>query len=82
MDVEDLHTNSNLCPKGSLTYWVYIDGQGNIAALAPTPSVQVSTVRKWEKANGVSFPAFNVPPLLEAHSDDLKRENQKCQENG
>ena len=76
MDVEDLHTNFKPCPKGSLTYWVYIDGQGNIAALAPTPSVQVSTVRKWEKANGVSFPAFNVPPLLEAHSDDLKEKTK------
>jgi len=72
MDVEDLHQNFKPCPKGSLTHWVYIDDQGNISGLAPVPATQVPTVRKWEKANGVSFPAFNVPPLLEAHSDDLK----------
>lgn len=76
MDVEDLHNNFKPCPKGSLTYWIYIDDQGHIVGLAPVPSVQVPTVRKWEKANGISFPAFNVPPLLEAHSDDLKEKTK------
>ena len=72
IDAEDLHPNFKPCRKGGLTYWVYIDAQGNISGLAPVPPTQVPTVRKWEKANGVSFPAFNVPPLLEAYNDDLK----------
>lgn len=74
IEVEDLHPNFKACPKGKLTYWVYVGEKGDISAVAPVPSAQVPLVRKWEKANGVSFPAFNVPPLLEADSDDLKEQ--------
>jgi hypothetical protein len=74
IEPEDLHPNFKACPKGGLTYWVYVDEQGNISGIALVPFAQVPTVRKWERANGVSFPAFNVPPLLEAGTDDLKEQ--------
>jgi hypothetical protein len=71
---EDLHPNFKACPKSGLTYWVYVDEQGEISEIALVPSAQVPTIRKWERANGVSFPAFNVPPLHEAGNDDLKEQ--------
>lgn len=52
--VEDLHQNFKACPN-YLTYWVFLDGRGNITGIAPVPVAQVQKVRKWEKANGVSF---------------------------
>lgn len=69
--VEDLHQNFKSCPK-YLTYWVYVDKQGNVSGIAPVPATQVRAIRKWEKANGVSFPAFNMPPLLKATSAELQ----------
>lgn len=74
IEVEDLHPNFKACPKGGITYWVYLDENGDIVGVAPVPSTQVPRIRKWEKANGISFPAFNVPPLLEADSDNLKEQ--------
>ena len=68
IEVEDLHQNFKLCPK-YLTYWVYLDEQGNVSGIAPVPKTQVQEVRKWEKANGVSFPAFNMPPFYKAPSE-------------
>jgi len=72
IEPEDLHPNFKACPKGGLTYWVYLDEQGNISGIALVPTAQVPTVRKWERANGVSFPAFNVPPLLKAETEEVK----------
>lgn len=71
IEVEDLHPNFKACPK-YLTYWVYLDEQGNITGIAPVPAAQVQGIRKWEKANGVSFPAFNMPPLFKAASKELQ----------
>lgn len=71
ISVEDLHPNFKACPN-YLTNWVYLDGQGNISGIAPVPIAQVQKVRKWEKANGVSFPAFNMPPLFKAVSEELQ----------
>lgn len=67
IEIEDLHPNFKACPK-YLTYWVYLDESGNVSGVAPVPSEQVQKVRKWEKANGVSFPAFNMPPIFKAAS--------------
>jgi hypothetical protein len=63
--VEDLHPNFKACPN-YLTYWVYIDEQGNITGTMAVSADQVKRIRKWEKANGISFPAFNMPPLFKA----------------
>lgn len=63
--VDNLHPNFKACPN-YLTYWVYLDEQGDVAGIEQVPVAQVQKVRKWEKANGVSFPAFNMPPLFKA----------------
>lgn len=65
--VEDLHPNFKACPN-YLTYWVYLDDQGNITGTMAVSGEQVRKIRKWEKANGVSFPAFNMPPIFKAVS--------------
>ena len=67
IEVEDIHPNFKACPK-YVTYWVYLDESGNVAGVAPVPTEQVQKIRKWEKANGVSFPAFNMPPIFKAAS--------------
>lgn len=69
---EDLHPSFKPCKKSGLSFWVYLDQEGNIQDLAPIAREAVSMVRKWEKANGVSFPAFNILPLFEPESDDEK----------
>ncbi|MDD2364699.1 MAG: hypothetical protein PHN84_00900 [Desulfuromonadaceae bacterium] len=63
--VDNLHPNFKACPN-YLTFWVYLDEQGNVAGIEQVPVSQVQKVRKWEKANGVSFPALNMPPLFKA----------------
>jgi len=65
IEVEDLHPNFKACPK-YVTYWVYLDESGNVSDVAPVPTEQVQKVRKWEKALGFSFPAFNMPPIFKA----------------
>lgn len=76
IEVEDLHQNFKLCPK-YLTFWVYLDEDGNISSMAPAPVKQVPTIRKWEKALGVSFPAFNMPPLCKVASEEMQERVKK-----
>lgn len=71
--VKDLHPNFKICPKYP-TYWVYLDKEGNIADIAPIPSAQIQSIRKWEKSNGVSFPAFNMPPFFKASTEDVQEQ--------
>lgn len=73
IEAEDLHPNFKSCPK-YLTYWVYLDESGDVAGTAPVHATQVQGVRKWEKANGVSYPAFNVPPLFKAASQEAQEQ--------
>ena len=82
--VEDLHPNFKSCPK-YLTYWVYLNEQGSVAGISPVPSEQVQVYRKWEKANGVSFPAFNMPPIFKAESAETQEQIKgfkRCIEKG
>lgn len=69
---EDLHPLFKQCPKGGLSFWLYLDCDGNIQDIALIETETVTKVRKWERANGVSFPAFNVPPLFEPDGDEDK----------
>ncbi len=78
--VEDLHQNFKACPN-YMTYWAFLDGQGNLTSIAPVPVAQVQKVRKWEKANGVSFPAFNMPPLFKATSEELQDQIKSLKKN-
>ncbi len=69
--LEDLHPNFKACPKYPAIQ-VGIDRDGNIAGLTKIPQEQVLKIRKWEKANGISFPAFNIQPLLKARLEEVK----------
>lgn len=69
---EDLHPSFKPCPKGGLSFWLYLDSDGSIQDIALIATENITKVRKWEKANGVSFPAFNVPPLFKPDGDEDK----------
>ena len=64
IQLTDWHPNFKKCPKARVTCFTYITDKGDINISIPDPSFDVRTIRKWEKANGCSFPAFNVPPLF------------------
>lgn len=69
IEVEDIHPGFKACPK-QVSYWVYLDEFGNISDVESVPSEQVQKIRKWDGtgSNGVSFPAFNMPPIFKAAS--------------
>lgn len=73
ISLEDLHPNFKACPKYPAIQ-VGIDKDGNIARLTPIPQDQVLKIRKWEKPNGTSFPVFNMPPLFQAISDEVREQ--------
>jgi hypothetical protein len=53
---------------------VYVDETGHVDAVeAVDDRAEITSLRKWEKGNGYSFPAFNVPPLIKV---DMKKEEQ------
>jgi hypothetical protein len=63
--ITDWHPNFDKCPRGGTACFIYLDESGDIKGIAlPEPDFDVTTIRKWEKANGCSFPAFNVPSLF------------------
>ena len=48
------------------TYYALIDGTGKVSDILPLKDIQrITSTRKWEVANGVSFPSFNVLPLYD-----------------
>ena len=61
-------------PKPSLkspVFWVCLDKEGNIKRVEPlTDRERAASIRKWEVANGLSFPSFNVHPLYKVSSDE------------
>ena len=68
------HKDFKPCPKGSATFLVLLDSLGQVADLEPvTDRERVGSIRKWEVANGVSFPAFNVLPLYEPTGEEGKK---------
>jgi len=48
----------------SMTFQLSINESGDLADIQEVPIAQVTTLRKWERTNGESFPAFNISPLL------------------
>jgi hypothetical protein len=75
VEIIDWHPNYYKCPKSGIACFVYLSQNGDIENIAfPEPDFDVTTIRKWEKANGCSFPAFNVPPLFMPNSDEVKKE--------
>ncbi len=70
----DFHPKFPLCPKKA-AFWVYIDNDGNVTGVSSIPIEQVQKIRKWEGigANGTSFPAFSVPPLLKVTNQEHRK---------
>ena len=76
------HRHYKPCPQGSPTYLTLLDAAGQVVELRPiTGRERIASIRKWEIGAGDSFPAFNVPPLLEARNEKVKArmaEFKKC----
>jgi hypothetical protein len=68
------HQHFKTCPKGTATYYVLLDSAGKAADLELIADrKRIATMRKWEVAAGVSFPAFNVLPLFEPRTEADKK---------
>ncbi len=66
------HNRYRECPN-SRTFLVLLSKEGAVQDLLPLERSQVSDLRKYEVPNqGISFPVFNVPPLLHATTDEAK----------
>ena len=85
VEFTDWHPNFKKCPKRGMVCFIYLNESGDIEDITfPEPDFDITTIRKWEKANGCSFPAFNVPSLYKTQNDEasnevnqLKKELQK-----
>lgn len=64
------HPSFKPCPKYR-TYYLFVNRSGEIegATRIAEPS-EVTSIRKYEVANGLSFPAFNVLPIVSVQSDE------------
>lgn len=75
VEFTDWHPNFNKCPKSGMTCFIYLNEHGDIEDISfPEPDFDITTIRKWEKANGCSFPAFNVPSLYKTQNDEKANE--------
>ena len=55
------------------TFFLMIDETGNVVDIDPVDNDRRLKMRKWETANGESFPTFNVPRLFQpVNADDKK----------
>lgn len=72
--MDSWNTNFKTCPKGTTTYYVFIDTSGDVTELELlSDRERIASIRKWEVAAGVSFPAFNVLPLYEPIGAEAKK---------
>lgn len=63
-------TDYRTCPKGSITIMLFLNQDGSIVDIEPiTDRKRRQSFRKWEPANGESFPSFNVCPFWQPYSD-------------
>jgi len=61
------------------TYYALIDKAGKVSDILPLKDIErITSTRKWEVANGVSFPSFNVPPLYNIRSNDSEEKEAKA----
>lgn len=75
VEFTDWHPNFKKCPKSGMTCFVYLNERGDIEDITfLEPDFDITTIRKWEKANGCSFPAFNVPSLYKTQNDETANE--------
>lgn len=75
VEFTDWHPNFKKCPKSGVTCFISLNEHGEIEDISfPEPDFDITTIRKWEKANGCSFPAFNVPSLYKTQKDETASE--------
>lgn len=75
VEFTDWHPNFEKCPKRGPICFIYLNEHGNIEDITfPEPDFDITTIRKWEKSNGCSFPAFNVLPLYKTQNDEADNE--------
>lgn len=79
VEFTDWHPNFKKCPKSGMTCFVYLNELGEIEDITfPELDFDITTIRKWEKANGCSFPSFNVPSLYKTLNDETANEVNQC----
>jgi len=75
IEFTDWHPNFKKCPRSGMTCFISLNERGDIEDITfPEPNFDITTIRKWEKANGCSFPAFNVPSLHKTQNDETASE--------
>jgi len=75
VEFTDWHPNFKKCPRSGITCFVFLNKHGEIEDITfPEPDFDITTIRKWEIANGCSFPAFNVPSLYKTLNDETAKE--------
>ncbi len=68
------HKQYKRCPTGNDTYIVYVGPNGSVGGLRRVEETEdISKMRKYEKANGYSFPAFNVAALGKAETETAQK---------
>jgi len=75
--VQSWHKDYKNCPNYK-TFFLLVSKDSGICVLKPIyDRSKIQSIRKYECANGISFPAFNILPLLHAKSseglDNLKK---------
>lgn len=64
------HPSFKPCPKYR-TYYLFVSREGDIeGATRIGDTSEITALRKYEIANGLSFPAFNVLPVASVQSDE------------
>ena len=82
VEFTDWHQNFKKCPKSGMTCFIYLNERGDIEGIKfPEPNFDITTIRKWEKSNGCSFPAFNVSPLFKTDDKEMIKEISQIKKN-
>jgi hypothetical protein len=73
------HRNFKPCPKYR-TYYLFMSHAGVIegATRIEDPS-EITALRKYEIANGLSFPAFNMLPVVSVQSDEARATHKRIE---
>ena len=67
------HKHFKPCPGGTATYLTLLDIKSDVVELQRIRDrQQITSMRKWEVENGVSFPGLNVLPLYEPQGGGAK----------
>lgn len=79
VEFTDWHPNFKKCPRSGMACFVYLNERGDIEDTTfLSPDFDITTIRKWEKALGCSFTAFNVPSLYKTQNDETANKVTQC----